>query len=148
MIGFKLSAGLGIALIVLAGAFKLYYDKSQAELDSFQLQLERSIQNEKILESTIAEQNKNLEQTIENQKLMIAQVERLSEENQKAQVEVDTIRKKFAKHNMDVLTLRKPKLIQKIINKGTKEVLTELENITDPQQFNETDPVLTATSAG
>tara|TARA_R100001224_G_C3953203_1_gene126474 strand:+ start:113 stop:559 length:447 start_codon:yes stop_codon:yes gene_type:complete len=148
MIGFKLSAGLGIALIVLAGAFKLYYDKSQAELDSFQLQLERSIQNEKILESTIAEQNKNLEQTIENQKLMIAQVERLSEENQKAQVEVDTIRKKFAKHNMDVLSLRKPKLIQKIINKGTKEVLTELENITDPQQFNETDPVLTATSAG
>ena len=69
MIGFKLSAGLGIALIVLAGAFKLYYDKSQAELDSFQLQLERSIQNEKILESTIAEQNENLEQTIENQKL-------------------------------------------------------------------------------
>ena len=130
MIGFKLSAGLGIALIVLAGAFKLYYDKSQAELDSFQLQLERSIQNEKILE------------------LMIAQVERLCEENQKAQVEVDTIRKKFAKHNMDVLSLRKPKLIQKIINKGTKEVLTELENITDPQQFNETDPVLTATSAG
>ena len=148
MIGFKLSAGLGIALIVLAGAFKLYYDKSQAELDSFQLQLERSIQNEKILESTIAEQNENLEQTIENQKLMITQVERLSEENQKAQVEVDTIRKKFAKHNMDVLSLRKPKLIQKIINKGTKEVLTELENITDPQQFNETDPVLTATSAG
>ena len=97
---------------------------------------------------TIAEQNENLEQTIENQKLMITQVERLSEENQKAQVEVDTIRKKFAKHNMDVLSLRKPKLIQKIINKGTKEVLTELENITDPQQFNETDPVLTATSAG
>ena len=148
MIGFKLSAGLGIALIALAGAFKLYYDKSQAELDSFQLQLERSIQNEKILESTIAEQNENLEQTIENQKLMIAQVERLSEENQKAQVEVDTIRKKFAKHNMDVLSLRKPKLIQKIINKGTKEVLTELENVTDPQQFNETDPILTATSAG
>ena len=148
MIGFKLSVELGIALIALAGAFKLYYDKSQAELDSFQLQLERSIQNEKILESTIAEQNENLEQTIENQKLMITQVERLSEENQKAQVEVDTIRKKFAKHNMDVLSLRKPKLIQKIINKGTKEVLTELENITDPQQFNETDPVLTATSAG
>ena len=137
MIGFKLSAGLGIALIALAGAFKLYYDKSQAELDSFQLQLERSIQNEKILESTIAEQNENLEQTIENQKLMIAQVERLSEENQKAQVEVDTIRKKFAKHDLNVLSLRKPGLIENIVNRGTRAVGAEFEKLTNPYQFNE-----------
>ena len=47
--GFKLSIGLGIALVFLAGAFKLYHDKSQAELDSFQIRLEQSIQNQKRL---------------------------------------------------------------------------------------------------
>jgi hypothetical protein len=55
--GFKLSVGLGIALVLLAGSFKMYYDKSQAELDAFQIRLERSIQNQKLLESTIEEQN-------------------------------------------------------------------------------------------
>ena len=34
--GLKLSAGLGIALVLLAGSFKMYYDKTQAEIESFQ----------------------------------------------------------------------------------------------------------------
>ena len=145
--GFKLSAGLGIALVLLAGFFKMYYDKTEAEIKSFHLQLERSIQNQKTLESTIQQQNENLQQTIENQELMVAQIERLNDENTQAQIEVENIRKKFAKHDLNVLSLRKPKLIEKIINKGTKEVLSELATITDPDQFNETKPVIT-TSAG
>ena len=145
--GFKLSAGLGIALVLLAGFFKMYYDKTEAEIKSFHLQLERSIQNQKTLESTIQQQNENLQQTIENQELMVAQIERLNDENTQAQIEVENIRKRFAKHDLNVLSLRKPKLIEKIINKGTKEVLSDLETLTDPDQFNETKPVLT-TSAG
>ena len=145
--GFKLSAGLGLALLILAGAFKMYYDKTQAEIEAFHLQLEQTIQNQKLLEKTIDSQNENLKQTIENQQLMVEQIERLSDENQQAQIEVENIRKKFAKHDLNVLSLRKPKLIEKIINKGTKEVLSDLETLTDPDQFNETKPVLT-TSAG
>ena len=132
--GFKLSAGLGIALVLLAGAFKMYYDKSQAEIKSFHLQLERSIQNQKTLESTIQQQNENLQQTIENQELMVAQIERLSDENTQAQIEVENIRKKFAKHNLNVLSMKKPGLIEKIINKGTAKVGEELEQITDPNR--------------
>ena len=37
---------------------------------------------------------------------------------------------------MNVLSLRKPKLIENIINRGTKEVLNELENITNPASSN------------
>ena len=145
--GFKLSVGLGIALVLLAGSFKMYYDKSQAELDAFQIRLERSIQNQKLLESTIEEQNDNLKQTIKNHDLMLAQVERLQRENIEAQNEVTDIRKKFSRHSLDVLSVRKPKLIENIINRGTKQVLNDLKTITNPYQFDETKPV-TNTSAG
>ena len=145
--GFKLSIGLGIALVFLAGAFKLYYDKSQAELDSFQIRLEQSIQNQKILEGTIEEQNNNLKQTIENHNLMIAQVERLQRENMVAQNEVTDIRKKFSRHSMDVLSIRKPKLIENIINRGTKSVLNDLKVITDEAQFDEDIIISNSTSS-
>ena len=145
--GFKLSVGLGIALVLLAGSFKMYYDKSQAELDAFQIRLERSIQNQKLLESTIEEQNDNLEQTIANHDLLLSQVERLQKENIEAQNEVTDIRKKFSRHSLDVLSVRKPKLIENIINRGTKQVLNDLKTITNPYQFDETEPV-TNTSAG
>ena len=135
--GFKLSAGLGLALLLLAGSFKMYYDKTQAEIESFHLQLERSIQNQKMLEGTIDQQNENLKETIENHELMISQVERLQKENMMAQNEVTDIRKKFSRHSMDVLSIRKPKLIENIINRGTKSVLNDLKVITDETQFDE-----------
>ena len=135
--GFKLSIGLGIALMLVSGAFKMYYDRSQAELDAFHIRLEQSIQNQKTLESTIDQQNNNLKETIKNQDLMIAQVERLQKQNMEAQNEVTDLRKKFSKQSLNVLSVRKPKLIEKIINTGTKEVLKDLEEITNPNQFDE-----------
>ena len=115
----------------------MYYDKTQAEIESFHLQLERSIQNQKMLEGTIEQQNENLKNTVENHELMISQVERLQKENMMAQNEVTDIRKKFSRHSMDVLSIRKPKLIENIINRGTKSVLDDLKTITDPYQFDE-----------
>ena len=145
--GFKLSDGLGVALVLVSGAFKMNYDKSQAELDSFQIRLEKSIQNQKTLEGTIEKQNKNLEQTIQNHKLMVAQVERLQKENMIAQNGVTDIRKKFSKHSIDVLSIRKPQLIQNIINRGTKTVLNDLKQITDEKQFDQ-DFIISNTASG
>ena len=145
--GFKLSVGLGVALVLVSGAFKMYYDKSQAELHSFHMRLEQSIQNQKTLEGTIEKQNKNLEQTIQNHKLMVAQVERLQKENMIAQNEVTDIRKKFSKHSIDVLSIRKPQLIQNIINRGTKTVLNDLKQITDEKQFDQ-DFIISNTASG
>jgi uncharacterized protein (UPF0335 family) len=146
-VGFKLSVGLGVALVLVSGAFKMYYDKSQAELDSFHIRLEQSIQNQKTLEGTIEKQNQNLEQTVQNHKLMVAQVERLQKENMVAQNEVTDIRKKFSKHSIDVLSIRKPQLIQNIINRGTKTVLNDLKQITDEKQFDK-DFIISNTASG
>ena len=145
--GLKLSAGLGAILIITAGAFKMYYDKSQAEIKSFHLQLEQSIQNQNLLERTIKSQNENLKQTIDNQQRMVEQIERLSDENQQAQIEVENIRKKFAKHDINVLGLKKPKLIENIINKGTKRVMADLTDITKPETFYENGRNISRTSS-
>jgi len=37
---------------------------------------------------------------------------------------------------MDVLSIRKPKLIENIISRGTKSVLNDLKDITDETQFD------------
>ena len=108
--GLKLSAGLGLALLVLSGAFKLYYDKSQAEIESFHLRLEQSIQNQKTLEGTVDQQNKNLKQAVENQELMVAQVEKLTKENMVAQNEVTDIRKKVLKAFYGCIVHQKAKI--------------------------------------
>ena len=143
----QISAGLGLGLLILAGSFKMYYDKTQAEIESFHLQLERSIQNQKMLEGTIEQQNENLKETIQNHELMISQVERLQKENMMAQNEVTDIRKKFSRHSMGVLSVRKPKLIENIINRGTKSVLNDLKTITDETQFDESTIIPSSTSS-
>jgi len=126
----QISAGLGLVLALTLGAFKLYYDKSQSELDAFQIRLEQSIQNQKTLESTIEEQNDNLKETIKNHDLLLTQVERLQRQNMEAQNEVTRIKKKFSEHDLNVLSMRKPLLVEKIVNKATRKVGEELEQIT------------------
>ena len=143
----QISAGLGLGLLLLAGSFKMYYDKTQAEIESFHLQLEQSIQNQKMLEGTIEQQNENLKETIQNHELMISQVERLQKEKMVAQNEVTDIRKKFSRHSMDVLSIRKPKLIENIINRGTKSVLNDLKTITDETQFDESTIIPSSTAS-
>ena len=78
---------------------------------------------------------------------MVAQVERLQKENMVAQNEVTDIRKKFSKHSIDVLSIRKPQLIQNIINRGTKTVLNDLKQITDEKQFDQ-DFIISNTASG
>ena len=51
MVVWQISAGLGLALALTLGSFKLYHDKKEAETKAFYIQLEQSIQNQKTLRS-------------------------------------------------------------------------------------------------
>ena len=128
----QISAGLGIVLALTLGGFKLYYDKAEAEKENLLVQVRQAQANTELLEKTVAKQNQDLLDQQKRTEEMMQRVTTLSEEHAKAVEEVNEIRKKFAKHNLDVLSLRKPKLIEKIINNGTKGVLQNLEVITDP----------------
>ena len=128
----QISAGLGIVLVLTLGGFKLYYDKAEAEKENLLVQVRQAQANTDLLEKTVAKQNQDLLNQQKRTEEVMQRVTELSEEHAKAVEEVNEIRKKFAKHNLDVLSLRKPKLIEKIINNGTKGVLQNLETITDP----------------
>jgi hypothetical protein len=98
---------------------------------SKELQLRVAADNQAALESSVKNLNEQIVKAETRQQEMYERVSQLQIDNAESQREVETIRKKFAKHDMTVLSLRKPGLIEKIINRGTKGVLSDLEAITN-----------------
>lgn len=126
----QISAALSVALVVSLGGFKLYYNQAEAEKELAITRLAQSISNQKTLEQEINGQNQQIEDLLKNQENTLRQISSLEVKRQEAELEVTKIRTTFARHDLNDLSLRKPKLIEKIINKGTLEVLNDLENIT------------------
>jgi len=132
----QLSAALGVGLILLGGAFKLYYDKAEAEKGLLRSELQQAISNQAILEGEIKAQNDEIERQIAREKENLQKINELADAARVAEREVTDMRQTFARHNLNMLSVRKPGLIEKIINRGTVKVNEELATITDPNQLN------------
>ena len=141
--GFKLSIVLSIVLVAMAGGFKLYYDKSEAEKQAMATQLQQAMDNQQLLENAIATQNEQLEKAVAEQKASQARIQGLTVANNQANEKVEDLRNKFARHDLDMLSLRKPGLVEKMVNRGTARVFQELKDLTDPDQFDEDDDTVT-----
>jgi peptidoglycan hydrolase CwlO-like protein len=135
--GFKLSIVLALALAAMAGGFKLYYDKSEAEKQAMATQLQQAMDNQQRLENAVATQNEQIEKALADQKDAQQRIQSLTLANNEANEKVEDLRNKFAKHDLDMLSLRKPGLVEKMVNRGTARVFQELEDLTDPDQFDE-----------
>ena len=117
--GFKLSLVFGLLLAAsLTGNWILV--KQIATLKSNQL----------ILESKISEQNESIKQYLAKQEQLSASLGVLEADKQNALREVTKLRNTFAKHDLDNLALNKPKLVEKIVNRGTKRVIDNLVTLT------------------
>ena len=117
--GFKLSLILGVLLAAsLAGSWFL--------LD----QISTLKGNQIILESKISEQNESIKQYLAKQEQLSASLGTLEAEKQNALREVNKLRNTFAKHDLDNLALNKPKLVEKMVNRGTKQVIDNLVTLT------------------
>ena len=123
---------LGAALVLCGISFKVYYDRSESEKAALRVELQAAIDNQQVLEGTIKAQNDRIVRAIEAQKQQQEQIQGLEQKNREAATEVSTLRQKFARHDLDNLSIRKPGLIEKIVNKATKGVGDELAQITDP----------------
>ena len=133
----QISAALGVALVIAGGAFKMYYDKSEAEKEAMATQLQQSIDNQQRLENAIADQNEQIEKALIEQKASQERIQSLTVANNEANEKVEELRNKFARHDLDMLSIRKPGLVEKVVNRGTAKVFADLEKLTDPNQFDE-----------
>ena len=106
-------------------------------VNSLQSQIGTLKGNQMILEAKIQEQNEAIETALNNQKKAQSLMASLEKDKQEAMRNVNKLRKTFARHDLDELTLAKPELMQSKINRASKRVLENLEKLTDPNQFDE-----------
>ena len=130
--GLKLNLILGGLLVTSISGSVWYIDRLQDNISTLKA-------NAQVLEKEISEQNARIKQQLEKQQKTQEQINTLTAKNQEAQREVNKLKNTFAKHDLDNLALAKPKLIENIVNKGTKKVKDELIALTNPNQFDKTD---------
>jgi len=128
--GFKLSLILG-GLLVVSLAGSTYY------ISYLNDQIGILKGNQIVLETEIEKQNESIERYLEQQKNQQVQLNQLEADKQAAMKDVNRLRKTFANHDLDQLALAKPGLLQNKINKASARVMTTLEELTNPNQFDE-----------
>lgn len=112
-----------VGVLAVAGGGLYYVQKIQHEneiLKVNQVKLEESITEQ---QEVIAMQKKSYEE------IMVANNE-LSDKVKELNGAKAELQKKLADHDINYLAVQKPGLIERIVNKGTKDVLNDIENIT------------------
>ncbi len=133
----KLSLLLGLALIIIAGGSYFYINMQKAQIERLQVELQTAVNNQAVLETTIANQNTQLQEQLENQRVNQARIAELSEANDEARQEVTQLRNTFARHDLNSLAIARPGLIENAVNRGTRQVGEALAALTNPRQFDE-----------
>jgi hypothetical protein len=112
-----------VAVLAVAGGGLYYVKKLQFENELLKV-------NQVKLEESITEQQEVI--TMQKQsyeKIMVANNE-LSGKVKELNGAKAELQKKLADHDINYLAVQKPGLIERIVNKGTKDVLNDIENIT------------------
>jgi septal ring factor EnvC (AmiA/AmiB activator) len=128
--GMNLSVVLGGLLIVTIASTAWYIDYQADQISTLK-------GNQIVLETQIEEQNASIERYLQQQKAQEEQLNILEEERRKAMQDVNKLRKTFANLDLDQEALADPIDLQNRINKGSLRVLTTLEKLTNPKQFDE-----------
>lgn len=111
-----------VALVGASGA--IYYVKK------LQHENEILILNQAKLETAVEEQKAVITQQKESYEKILQSNVALNDKINEVNKSKDELQKKLAKHDMNFLAVEKPKLIERIINKGSMGVLDEIENLT------------------
>ena len=112
-----------IMVLTIAGGGLYYVQKLKHEnevLKVNQVKLEESITEQ---QEVIAMQKESYEQ------IMVANTE-LTSKVKELNGAKEELQKKLSDHDINYLAVQKPGLIERIVNKGTKDVLNDIENLT------------------
>tara|TARA_R110000744_G_scaffold114795_1_gene214756 strand:- start:197 stop:595 length:399 start_codon:yes stop_codon:yes gene_type:complete len=126
----KLSLILG-GLLIATAAGSFYY------IDYLNEQIGILKGNQVVLETEIEKQNESIQNYLAEQENQQAQLNQLENDKRAAMEDVNRLRKTFANHDLDELALAKPGMLQSRVNKASNRVMTTLENLSNPNQFDE-----------
>tara|TARA_R110002051_G_scaffold114783_3_gene187702 strand:- start:790 stop:1215 length:426 start_codon:yes stop_codon:yes gene_type:complete len=133
----QLSIVMGFLLMASVSGSYFYINMQRAQLAQLEVELQTSISNQQVLESTIAQQNTQMQEQLENQRQSQARITELSEANDEARQEVTEMRNTFARHDLNNLAIARPGLIEGVVNRGTAAVHQQFIDLTNPRQFDE-----------
>tara|TARA_R110002110_G_scaffold6305_1_gene31644 strand:- start:634 stop:1053 length:420 start_codon:yes stop_codon:yes gene_type:complete len=133
----NISIALGFLLVATAGGSYFYINMQKAQIGQLQVELQTAVNNQEVLESTIAQQNTQMQEQLENQRLNQVRITELTEANDEARQEVSEMRNTFARHDLNNLAIARPGLIEGVVNRGTAKVHQQFIDLTDPRQFDE-----------
>ena len=119
------------------GGSYFYINMQRAQIAQLEVELQTAVNNQQVLENTIANQNTQLQEQLEAQRQNQARIAELSEANDEARQEVTEMRNTFARHDLNNLAIARPGLIEGVVNRGTAKVHQQFIALTDPRQFDE-----------
>jgi septum formation inhibitor-activating ATPase MinD len=112
--------GIVSATLIGAGAYVLKLRSDNAILKANQIKLEGAIETQK---AVIENQKQDYEQIISINKELNDDIIQINKSKQ-------ILQEKLSKHDLNYLAVEKPGLIEKIINKGSNEIMNELNEAT------------------
>jgi uncharacterized protein YdbL (DUF1318 family) len=119
------SIKIAMVLVLLAGAGGAFYYVKQLQHDNEVLKL-----NQAKLEESIGEQKEVIAMQKQSYEKIVSANAALNDKIAELNKARDELQNKLAKHDLNYLAVEKPGLIERIINKGSKDVLNEIENLT------------------
>ena len=119
------------------GGSYFYINMQRAQIAQLEVELQTAVNNQQVLENTIANQNTQLQEQLEAQRQNQARIAELSEANDEARQEVTEMRNTFARHDLNNLAIARPGLIEGVVNRGTAQVHAQFVSLTYPRQFDE-----------
>ncbi len=128
----KIIIGLVILLAVGAGVAYWYFTWSQQEMKIL-------AGNAAKLELSVGIQTNTIKTMIKQQRESQLQLEKLNEEWHRSDNHNKKLVKMLAKHRDTIPQIieRKAEWYERLINRGSKNVLQDLEDITNPETYNE-----------
>lgn len=107
---------IGVIFVLCAGSYYLF-DQNQTLIGN-NAKLEVAVEEQKAAIVAIQESYEKQGKALSN----------MARANQQIQAEKDSYLEIFKKHNLDLLAIKKPGLIELRINNGTQAVFEEIEN--------------------
>ena len=130
--GMKLAGIMLVLMIAMAGAFKWYYESSQARISTL-------VENQAKLETAVKINEDSIRLMREESEKQAKLNQQLQADFQKAEQYGDQLRNTLQKHNLTYLAETKPGLIEKRMQDATNKLWDDLAAITDPNGMQQPD---------